>query len=94
MVVTVPLHEDFGVEVEGLDLRDLTAETFPEIRALFEEHSLLLFRGQNVDEDTHRRVAEMFGPSRICARRPWASRSKGRWCRTGRRRVRWSTTPR
>jgi len=62
MVVTAPLHQEVGVDVEGLDLRDLNAETFPDIRALFEEYSLLLFRGQNLDEDAHRRVAEMFGP--------------------------------
>ena len=34
---TTPLHDDFGVEIHGVDLRVVTAEMiYPEIRALFE----------------------------------------------------------
>ena len=58
-----PLHDRFGVEVHDLDLRGVTGDTlFPQIRALFEAHSLLLFRGQDLDEASHRRLAERFGP--------------------------------
>ena len=40
------LHPDFGVEVRDVDLRTVTADRlYPEIRELFERHSLLLFRG-------------------------------------------------
>ena len=60
---TTPLHDDFGVEVHGVNLRIVTAEgIYPEIRALFEAHSLLLFRDQAVDEDKHRALARLFGP--------------------------------
>ena len=60
---TTPLHDDFGVEVHDVDLRVVTAEmVYPEIRVLFEAHSLLLFRDQSVDEDKHRVWARLFGP--------------------------------
>jgi alpha-ketoglutarate-dependent 2,4-dichlorophenoxyacetate dioxygenase len=42
-----PLTPNFGMEVSGIDLNAVTGDTlFPEIRALFEEHSALLFRGR------------------------------------------------
>ncbi len=60
---TTPLHDDFGVEVHDADLRVVTAEMiYPEIRALFETYSLLLFRDQSVDEDQHHALARLFGP--------------------------------
>lgn len=57
-----PLHDDFGVEVEGVDLSRVDGGAFADIRALFEEHTLLLFRGQSLDEPAHRRLAEMVSP--------------------------------
>jgi alpha-ketoglutarate-dependent 2,4-dichlorophenoxyacetate dioxygenase len=58
-----PLTPHFGVEVSGIDLNEVTGDTlFPDIRALFEEHSALLFRGQAMTEETHFRLAELFGP--------------------------------
>ena len=62
MFETRALHSDFGVEVEGIDLHDLDSEGFAVIRSLFEEHSLLLFRQQDLDEAAHRHLAERFGP--------------------------------
>ena len=60
---TTSLHDDFGVEVHDLDLREVTANRgYPGIRALFETHSLLLFRGQRIDEEKHRALARLFGP--------------------------------
>ena len=57
------LHPDFGVEVRHVDLRTVTADhLYPEIRELFERHSLLLFRDQDLDEPAHRALAELFGP--------------------------------
>ena len=59
------LHPDFGVEVRHVDLRTVTADhLYPEIRELFERHSLLLFRDQDLDEPAHRALAELFGPLR------------------------------
>ncbi|MBZ0128063.1 MAG: TauD/TfdA family dioxygenase [Rhodobacteraceae bacterium] len=60
---TTPLHPKFGVAVHGVDLREVTAShLYPDIRALFEEHSALLFTGQDLDPDSHTRLAELFGP--------------------------------
>ncbi len=58
-----PLTPTFGADVAGIDLNDITnVAAFAEIRALFDEHSALLFRGQNMTQETHFRLAEMFGP--------------------------------
>ncbi len=60
---TEPLTPEFGVEVRGIDLADAEIEKlFPHIRALFEEHSALLFRGQQLDDKAHIRLANLFGP--------------------------------
>ena len=60
---TTPLHPDFAVEVHGVDLRDVTeAALYPDLRALFERHSLLFFRGQHLDDDAHLAFARLFGP--------------------------------
>src|SRR5215475_2391966 len=57
------LHPDFGIEVRQVDLRAvMTDHLYPEIRELFERHSLLLFRDQDLDEPAHRALAELFGP--------------------------------
>ena len=58
-----PLNPTFGVEVRGLDLMEVTAENlFPELRALFEEHSALLFRAQDLSPEKHLELAALFGP--------------------------------
>ena len=60
---TTPLHPCFGVEVGGVDLRLVSAEdTYPAIRDAFETHSLLLFRGQQLDDEAHLALGALFGP--------------------------------
>ena len=60
---TTPLHPRFGVRIDGVDLRRVSAaDGFPQIRALFEEHSLLLFEDQQVDDAEHIRLCKLFGP--------------------------------
>ena len=60
---TIALHPDFGVEIGGIDLRSVTAQSaYREIRAAFEEHSLLLFRDQHLDDEEHLAFARLFGP--------------------------------
>ena len=60
---TTPLTESFGVIVHDLDLADVTKDhLFPELRALFEEHSAILVKGQDLPGDVHLRLAKMFGP--------------------------------
>jgi alpha-ketoglutarate-dependent 2,4-dichlorophenoxyacetate dioxygenase len=53
----------FGVEVDDVDLRAVSADCgYEEVRAAFEVHSLLLFRGQNLDDEEHLAFARLFGP--------------------------------
>lgn len=60
---TSPLTETFGVRVHDLRLADVTAETtYPALRALFEEHSALLFEDQHLTSDEHVRFAALWGP--------------------------------
>lgn len=58
-----PLHALFGVEVQGVDLRDISAASgYAEIRSAFETHSLLLFRDQHLEDDEQLAFARLFGP--------------------------------
>ncbi len=58
-----PLQDRFGVEICDVDPRDVSAKTgYPDIRAAFEEHSLLLFRNQHLNDDEHLAFGELFGP--------------------------------
>ncbi|MBO9446943.1 TauD/TfdA family dioxygenase [Ruegeria sp. R14_0] len=60
---TRPLNPEFGVEVTGINLADATKDRlFGQVRALFEEHSALLFRDQDISDDQHKQLAELFGP--------------------------------
>jgi alpha-ketoglutarate-dependent 2,4-dichlorophenoxyacetate dioxygenase len=60
---TTPLHDRFGVEITGAHLREIAAgRGFAEVRAAFEAHSLLLFRGQGLSAEAHLRLAALFGP--------------------------------
>jgi len=60
---TSPLHPKFGVEIHGVDLRRVTRDhLYPEIRAAFEEHSVLLFRGQGLDDEEQLAFGRLFGP--------------------------------
>lgn len=57
------LHRDFGIEIEAIDLSsDAVERAYPKIRELFEIHSLVLFRNQNLDDSAHIRLASLFGP--------------------------------
>jgi alpha-ketoglutarate-dependent 2,4-dichlorophenoxyacetate dioxygenase len=57
------LNPFFGAEVQGVDLRrPLADEVFAEIRAAFEEHSVLLFRGQPLTDDEQIAFSQRFGP--------------------------------
>lgn len=58
-----PLHPLFGAEIGQVDIgRPLDDATFAAIRAAFEEHSLLLFRAQQLDDDRQVAFSERFGP--------------------------------
>ena len=60
---TTPLHPRFGLVVDDVDLTEVSeSNLYPELRRAFEEHSALLFHGQKLDDESHIRLAELFGP--------------------------------
>ncbi len=60
---TKALHPSFGVEVQDCDLRQASApQLHSAIRQAFEEHSLLLFKDQHLDDEEHLAFAKLFGP--------------------------------
>ena len=66
-----PVTAAIGAEVRGVDLREVTAESgYAEIRAAFEAHSLLLFRGQQLNDEEHLAFACLFGPLEDREERP------------------------
>jgi alpha-ketoglutarate-dependent 2,4-dichlorophenoxyacetate dioxygenase len=60
----IPLAAGFGVEVRGVDLIDVasSAAAYEAVRAAFEEHSVLLFRGQRISDDVQVAYSRAFGP--------------------------------
>ena len=57
------LNPHFGVEVLDFDLTSITDEaSFAPLRQLFDTHSALLFRNQQFDDETHIKLASLFGP--------------------------------
>src|SRR6266550_39622 len=62
-ITVTKLHPLFGAEVSGIDItRPLSAREFGPIRAAFEEHSVLLFRDQPMDDEKQIAFSELFGP--------------------------------
>jgi len=63
MSVTVtPIHAPLGAEVTGVDLAGpLDDADTASLRAAFDEHIVLVFRDQNLDEDAQLRAAGCFG---------------------------------
>lgn len=60
----VCLGPNFGVEIRGLALIDVATsdEAYRQVRAAFEEHSVLLFRDQQVSDDVQVAFSRAFGP--------------------------------
>ena len=60
----VPLGAHFGVEVRGVSLIDVAASDacYRGVREAFEEHSLLLFRDQELADDVQAAFSRAFGP--------------------------------
>ena len=59
---TRPLHPLLGVEIVGVDVSRADAGVFARIVAEFEEHSVLLFRGQTLDDEAQVAFSRRFGP--------------------------------
>jgi alpha-ketoglutarate-dependent 2,4-dichlorophenoxyacetate dioxygenase len=59
---TRPLQSCFGVELVGVDVRKVDEALFAEIVEAFEEHSVLLFRGQQIGDEEQIAFTRRFGP--------------------------------
>ena len=57
-----PLHSRFGVEVLDVNVARVDDATFREIAEAFDQHSVLLFRGQRLDDLEQITFSERFGP--------------------------------
>src|SRR5690348_16949309 len=58
------LGAGFGAQVRGIGLRDVAESdaAYRAVRALFEEHSVLLFRDQQVTDELQLAFSKRFGP--------------------------------
>jgi alpha-ketoglutarate-dependent 2,4-dichlorophenoxyacetate dioxygenase len=63
----LPIGPGFGVEVKGVSLLDVVSSdaAYRQVRAAFETHSVLLFRGQTVTDDLQAVFSRAFGPLEI-----------------------------
>jgi alpha-ketoglutarate-dependent 2,4-dichlorophenoxyacetate dioxygenase len=63
----VSLAKGFGAELRGVTLAEVAADdaAYKEVRAVFEEHSVLLFRGQDVSDETQLAYSRRFGPLEV-----------------------------
>jgi alpha-ketoglutarate-dependent 2,4-dichlorophenoxyacetate dioxygenase len=61
-IETRPLHPLFGAEILRVNVRQLDAGTFAEVARAFEEHSVLLFRGQALSDAEQVAFSQRFGP--------------------------------
>jgi alpha-ketoglutarate-dependent 2,4-dichlorophenoxyacetate dioxygenase len=59
---TRALHPLFGVEIEAVDVRRIDDETFRRIVDALNEHSVLLFRRQPLDDEEQVAFSRRFGP--------------------------------
>jgi alpha-ketoglutarate-dependent 2,4-dichlorophenoxyacetate dioxygenase len=64
MAITItPIHPLFGAEIGGVDVgAPLDDAVFSEIRAALDEHSLLVFRDQKLDDERQVAFSVRFGP--------------------------------
>ncbi len=61
-IVVTPLSDALAARIDGVDItRELDARTWAEIRAAFEEHSVLVFRGQALDDESQIAFSRRFG---------------------------------
>jgi alpha-ketoglutarate-dependent 2,4-dichlorophenoxyacetate dioxygenase len=65
-VKIIPLTPVFAARVEDVDLtRPLSDDAFGEIRAAFEEHSVIVFSGQPLDDEGQAAFSRRFGPLEV-----------------------------
>src|SRR6266702_7820742 len=61
-ITATRLTPHFAAQIDGADItRPLDDATWAEIRAAFEEHSVLVFRGRTLDDERHIAFSHRFG---------------------------------
>ncbi len=63
----VPLGPGFAAELRGVTLAEVAADdaVYAAVRAAFEEHSVLVFRGQEVTDESQLAFSRRFGPPEV-----------------------------
>ncbi|MEA2939603.1 MAG: alpha-ketoglutarate-dependent 2,4-dichlorophenoxyacetate dioxygenase [Bradyrhizobium sp.] len=63
----VPLGPGFAAELRGVTLNDVASDdaAYAAVRAAFEEHSVLVFRGQDVTDEIQLAFSRRFGPPEV-----------------------------
>jgi alpha-ketoglutarate-dependent 2,4-dichlorophenoxyacetate dioxygenase len=67
-LTTRTLHPLFGAEIVGVNVKSVDEATFPAIVAAFNEHSVLLFRGQSLTDEEQVAFSRRFGPLEVTIR--------------------------
>lgn len=64
---TISLGPGLAVELRGVNVAEVVtdAAVYSAVRAAFEEHSVLVFRGQKVDDDSQLTFSRCFGPPEV-----------------------------
>jgi taurine dioxygenase len=61
-IETVPLSDKLGVEIRGVDIATIGDATFQEVKAIFDEHGVVLLRDQTLTPSQLRHFGSLFGP--------------------------------
>ena len=64
---TIPVGPGFAVELRGVTIADVVSDpaAYSAVRAAFEEHSLLIFRDQVVEDESQLAFSRCFGPPEV-----------------------------
>src|SRR5512146_60473 len=75
----VPVGPGFAAELRGVTLADIANDdaAYAEARAAFEEHSVLVFRGQEVTDEGQLAFSRRFGPPEVTKVGSLAPRRRG-----------------
>ncbi len=62
-----PIGPGFGAELSGISMRDVVCsdDAYREVRAAFEEHSVIVFRDQDITDDVQLAYSRCFGPMEL-----------------------------
>jgi alpha-ketoglutarate-dependent 2,4-dichlorophenoxyacetate dioxygenase len=63
----IPLGPGFGAELHGVTLAEVASDdaSYAAVRAAFEEHSVIVLRGQDVTDDVQLAFSRRFGPPEV-----------------------------